>query len=157
MMYPLVLGLVDDEIPVTVTCRVLCFSKQAFFKWKAAPVTRRDWDDALLINVAVDFHHDDPEFGYRFIPDELTEQGMKVSRDRVNRLCTQQRLWLVHSRKRGRNRNPGPPVHDDLVQRVTTVGARRYTTATVDNTPQDTGHRHLSSCPMAPNVMKRNI
>jgi transposase InsO family protein len=28
-----------------------------------------------------------------------------------------QRLWSVHSRKRGLNRRPGPPVHDDLVER----------------------------------------
>jgi hypothetical protein len=35
----------------------------------------------------------------------------------VNRLRTQQRLWSVHSRKRGTGRGPGPPVHDDLVRR----------------------------------------
>ncbi len=35
MMYPLVLDLADDAIPVAVTCRVLGFSKQAFYQWKA--------------------------------------------------------------------------------------------------------------------------
>jgi transposase InsO family protein len=117
MMYPLVLDLAADKIPVAVTCRVLGFSKQAFYKWKADPVTQRDWDDAHLINAARDIHHDDPEFGYRFIADELAEQGLAASRNRVNRLCTQQRLWSVHSRKRGPNRKPGLPVHDDLVLR----------------------------------------
>jgi hypothetical protein len=34
MMYPLVLDLADDNIPVAVTCRVLGFSTQAFYKWK---------------------------------------------------------------------------------------------------------------------------
>ncbi len=34
MMYPLVLDLAADQIPVAVTCRVLGFSKQAFYKWK---------------------------------------------------------------------------------------------------------------------------
>ena len=71
MMFPLVLDLAADRIPVAVTCRVLGFSKQAFYKWKANPVTDRDWDDAHLINAAIDIHHDDPEFGYRFIADEL--------------------------------------------------------------------------------------
>ena len=123
MMYPLVLDLADDGIPVTVACRVLGFSKQAFYKWKADPVSRRDWDDAHLINAAVDIHHDDPEFGYRFITDELADQGVRASRNRVNRLCTSQRLWSVHSRKRGLNRKPGPPVHDDLVQREFTAEA----------------------------------
>ena len=31
MMYPLVLDLAADGIPVAVTCRVLGFSKQAFY------------------------------------------------------------------------------------------------------------------------------
>jgi hypothetical protein len=68
MMFPLVLDLAADSIPVAVTCRVLGFSKQAFYQWRADPVSQRDWDDAQLINAAVDIHHDDPEFGYRFIP-----------------------------------------------------------------------------------------
>jgi hypothetical protein len=57
----------------------------AFYKWKASPVSQRDWDDAHLINAAVDIHHDDPEFGYRFITDELAEKGVVASRNRVNR------------------------------------------------------------------------
>jgi putative transposase len=117
MMFPLVLDLAADKIPVAVTCRVLGFSKQAFYKWKANPVTARDWDDAHLVNAAIDIHHDDPEFGYRFITDELPDRGITASRNRVNRLCTQQRLWSVHARKRGLHRKPGPPVHDDLVER----------------------------------------
>ena len=63
MMFPLVLDLAADGIPVAVTCRVLGFSKQAFYQWRANPVTDRDWDDAHLINTAIDIHHDDPEFG----------------------------------------------------------------------------------------------
>ncbi len=34
------------------------------------------------------------------------------------RLCSQQRLWSQHSKKRGLNRKAGPPVHDDLVRRL---------------------------------------
>ncbi len=117
MIYPLVTDLADEGIPVVLTCRVLGFSKQAYYKWRANPVTQRDWDDAHLIHAALGIHHDDPEFGYRFITDELAERGVKASRNRVNRLCTAQRIWSVHSRKRGLNRHPGPPVHDDLVER----------------------------------------
>jgi putative transposase len=126
MMFPLVLDLAADpihKIPVAVTCRVLGFSKQAFYRWRAQPVTQRDWDDAHLINAAVDIHHDDPEFGYRFITDELADHGVIAGRNRVNRLCSQQRLWSVHAGKRGLSRKPGPPVHDDLVQREFTAAA----------------------------------
>jgi putative transposase len=121
MMYPLVRDLAADTIPVAVTCRVLGFSKQAFYKWLAEPVCRRDWDDAHLINAALDIHHDDPEFGYRFIADELATLGIRASRNRVNRLCTLQRIFSVHSKKRGTGRKPGPPVHDDLVERQFTA------------------------------------
>ena len=46
MMYPLVRELAVDGVPVTVTCRVLQFSKQGFYQWLRNPVTQRDWDDA---------------------------------------------------------------------------------------------------------------
>ena len=64
MMFPLVRDLAADKIPVAVTCRVLGFSKQAFYQWQTDPVCQRDWDDAHLINAAIDIHHDDPEFGW---------------------------------------------------------------------------------------------
>jgi putative transposase len=124
MIYPLVRDLAGDEtfpVPVAVTCRVLGFSKQAYFKWRANPVTDRDWNDAHLLNAAIDIHHDDPEFGYRFIADELEQQGVTASRNRVQRLCSLQKLFSVHARRRGAGRRPGPPVHDDLVRRKFTA------------------------------------
>jgi hypothetical protein len=32
-------------------------------------------------------------------------------------------LWIVLSKKKGKNREPGPPVHDDLVTRVLNADA----------------------------------
>ncbi|MFJ2371183.1 IS3 family transposase [Microbacterium sp. NPDC087665] len=118
MMFPLVHELAADRIPIAVTCRVLGFSKQAFFRWRANPVSQRDWDNAHLTNAAVDLHRDEPAFGYRFISDEIeAEAGLAASERRVWRLCSEQRLWSVFSKKRGLNRKAGPPVHDDLVLR----------------------------------------
>jgi transposase InsO family protein len=121
MMYPLVLELAAADapvrVPVAVTCRVLGFSTQAFYKWKARPVSDRDLADAYLTNAALDLHADDPEFGYRLIADDLNGAGHQVSENRVHRLCSQQGIFSVHSRKRGPGRTPGPPVHDDLVGR----------------------------------------
>ncbi|WP_157550709.1 IS3 family transposase [Microbacterium sp. Root553] len=118
MMFPLVHELAADRIPIAVTCRMLGFSKQAFFKWRADPVAQRDWDNAHLTNAAVDLHRDEPAFGYRFISDEIeAETGLRASERRVWRLCSEQRLWSVFSKKRGLNRKAGPPVHDDLVLR----------------------------------------
>jgi len=92
MIFPLVLDLAKRDapvrVPVVVTRRVLGFSTQAFYKWKKNPCSQRDWNDAHLINAALDINHDDPAFGYRFISDEL-----------------------------GLSRKAGPPVHEDLIQR----------------------------------------
>ena len=81
-----------------MTCRGLGFSNQAYYAWRARPVTDRDWADAHLINAAIDVHRDDPEFGYRFIADELPARGVRAGRNRVNRLCAQQRIFSTTAR-----------------------------------------------------------
>jgi putative transposase len=139
MMYPLVLELAATDapirVPVTVTCRVLGFSTQGFYKWRANPVCARDLADAYLTNAAVDLHTDDPEFGYRLIADDLRDAGHEVSDNRVWRLCSSQRLWSVHSKKRGLNRKAGPPVHDDLLAAVDEHGRTTHRfTADAPNT-----------------------
>ena len=120
MTFPLVRELAAEGIPVRLACGVLGFSPQAFYRWRARPVCDRDWDDAHLTNAMVDIHADDPEFGYRFIADELQAAGQRIGERRVWRLCSQQRLWSTTTNK-GRTaggKRPGPAVHDDLVQRV---------------------------------------
>ena len=118
MMYPLVRELADDGIPVTVTCRVLGFSPQGYHKWKANPVSARDWSDAHLVDAARQVHADDPVFGYRFIADELAqEHAITASENRVHRLCSAHGIFSVLARKKGRRPKPGEPVHDDLVHR----------------------------------------
>lgn len=70
----------------------------------------------------MDIHADDPAFGYRFISDEIeSESGIAASERRVRRLCSEQRIWSVFSKKRGVNRKAGPLVHEDLVQREFTA------------------------------------
>lgn len=123
MMYPLVTDLAADGIPVAVICRVLGFSKQGYYRWRSCPVTDRDWEDAHLVNAARDIHDDDPAFGYRFIADELPEKRIMAGENRVQRLCRDHGIWSVFSKKRGLNRKPGPPVHDDLVERDFTADA----------------------------------
>lgn len=117
MTYPLVRDLAAEGIPVAVTCRVLGFTKQAFYKWRTKPCSDRDLDEAYLINAAIDIHADDPMFGYRFIADELTAAGHVIGERRVWRLCSQQRLWSRFAKKKGSGKKAGPPVHDDLVRR----------------------------------------
>ncbi len=147
-MFPLVRELAADpdrRVPVAVTCRILGFTKQAYYKWLKNPVPQRDWDQAHLMNAAVDVHRDDPEFGYRFITDELQAAGWKVSPNRVARLCSAQRIWSVFAKKRGLNRKAGPPVHDDLVGRKFTADAPNEVWLT-DITEHWTGEGKLYLC-----------
>lgn len=118
MMYPLVRELAADGIPVTVTCRVLGFTPQAYYKWRANPVCDREWHDAHLVDAALQIHADDPTFGYRFIADELAEEhGIPASENRVHRLCSAHGIFSVLARRKGRRPRPKEPVHDDLVRR----------------------------------------
>ena len=119
MSYPLVRDLAAEGFDVQLTCGVLGFSRQAYYAWLAEPIGPRELEEAYLINALVDAHGDDPEFGYRFLADELQLAGHQVSERTVWRLCHQQKLWSTTVRKgrRGSGKSPGPAVHDDRVQR----------------------------------------
>jgi len=144
MTYPLVLDLAADGIPVAVTCGLLGFSRQAFYSWRADPVIERDLVDAYATNAAFEVHRDDPGFGYRFIADELIDAGHDVSERRVWKLCSQARIVSAHSRKRGRSKKPGPPVHDDLVERVFTApGPNRLWLTDITEHPTAEGKLYL--------------
>jgi len=149
MTYPLVLELAADGIAVTLICRVLGFSTQGFYRWRASPVTDRDWADAHLINAALEIHSGEPEFGYRLVADELPEHGISAGENRVQRLCSLQRIWSLHSTKRGLNRKAGPPVHDDM---LAIPGGRDFTAPApnvkwlTDITEHRTGEGKLYLC-----------
>ena len=146
MMYPLVVELAAEGVAVSMTCRVLGFSRQAFYKWQASPCSDRDWDDAILINAALDIHRDDPAFGYRFIADELERVGIVASENRVWRLCSQERIWSAHAKKRGLSRRAGPPVHDDLVQRdFTATEPNRVWLTDITEHPTGEGKLYLAA------------
>lgn len=117
MMFPLVTECARDGIAVTVSCRVLGFSRQAYYRWLADPVCQRDWDDAHLTNRLVDAHADDPAFGYRLLADEVNAAGRVASENRIHRLCRDQKLASITVRRRRGKGRPGPAVHDDLVRR----------------------------------------
>ena len=110
------------------------------------PDLRADWDDAHLTNAIVDVHGDDPEFGYRFIADELERAGHEVGEGRVQRLCREHRIWSTTTKKGRRNaKTPGPAVHDDLVNRDFSAPAPNVTWLT-DITEHPTAEGKLYCC-----------
>ena len=112
MTYPVVKDLARDGIPVKLSCRVLGFSRQAYYQWLAEPVSEREWSDAHAANAVLDAHADDPEFGYRFLADELRGRGLAVSDHQVLKACRLVKVRCCHSIRRGSGKRPGPAVHD---------------------------------------------
>jgi putative transposase len=124
MIYPLVRELAVDGIPVAVTCRVLKIARQPYYRWLAAPVTARDLVTAYRANALFDAHRDDPEFGYRFLVDEATANGQPMATRTAWAICAANRWWSAFGKpRRGKSGRPGPPVHDDQVNRVFTAAA----------------------------------
>jgi len=119
MMYPLVSELAVDGIPVTVTCRVLKLARQPYYRWLINPVTDAELTEAYRANALFDAHHDDPEFGYRFLADEARAGGQSMTERTAWRICSDNGWWSVFGKtKRGKGAKVGPPVHDDHVKRV---------------------------------------
>jgi hypothetical protein len=75
MMYPLVRELAVDGVPVTVTCRVLKIARQPYYRWLVNPVTAAELTAAYRADALFEAHHEDPEFGYRFLIDEAKQAG----------------------------------------------------------------------------------
>lgn len=123
MTYPLVRELAEDGIPVAVTCRVLDLARQPYYRWLDEPVTDADLEAAYRANALFDAHRDDPEFGYRFLADEARAAGEPMAYRTAWRICSDHGWWSVFGKKRTGKGRPGPPVHDDLVQRNFTADA----------------------------------
>ncbi len=124
MMFPLVRELAVGGIPVTVTCRVLKLCRQQYYRWIETPITDGQLDEAYLANAIFDAHQDDPEFGYRFLADEVRLADHDVSDRVVWRICRDNAWWSVFGKARSRKGSkPGAPSHDDLVRRSFTADA----------------------------------
>jgi transposase InsO family protein len=118
-MFPVVTDLADDGIPVTVSCRVLKLCRQQYYRWRAEPFTDAELDEAYLANAVFDAHRDDPEFGYRFLADEVRAAGHVEVGDRtVWRIASENGWWCSFGKKKTRKASaPATAAHDDLVRR----------------------------------------
>lgn len=113
-----------DGIPVTVTCRVLKLARQPYYRWLHDPITAAEFTQARRANALFDAHRDDPEFGYRFLVDEAREAGEVMAERTAWKLCRDNGWWSAFGKpRRGKGKRPGPPVHDDRVQRQFTATA----------------------------------
>ncbi len=118
MIYPVVRELAEDGVPVTVTCRVLKIARQPYYRWLIEPVCDRVRREAVLANAILGAHRDDPEFGHRFLADEVRQAGHQVCDRTVWRICRDNQWWSRFGKpRRNRGAQPGTAAHDDLVRR----------------------------------------
>ncbi len=83
--------------------------------------------EAYRANALFDAHRDDPEFGYRFLVDEARDAGESMAERTAWRICSDMGWWSAFGKpKRGKAKNPGPPVHDDLCAVVDKHGVIRH-------------------------------
>lgn len=110
--------LASSGVPAEVSLQVLELGRSPYYRWLARPVTDSELAEAYLANAIFDAHRDDPEFGYRFLFDEVNDAGHVVSERTVWRICSDNGWWSVFGKKKSRKRGPvGTPAHDDLVRR----------------------------------------
>lgn len=99
---------------MAVTCRVLGFTTQAYYKWLENPVSTRELEEKELIDTLRELREQDPEGGYRVLAGDLEDTGCQLSKRRVWRLCNKAGIRSVISKRRRKHTPAGPPVHDEL-------------------------------------------
>jgi putative transposase len=101
-----------------VTCRVLRVSRSGYYEWRGRAPSRRDVDDAYLLDTIIDVHvAARGTYGARRVHAELTlGRRLPVGRRRVERLMRCQHLAGVH-RRRWRHATRSAATWPDLVQR----------------------------------------
>jgi transposase InsO family protein len=110
--------LAASGIPVTVSLETLGLSPSPYYRWLEQPVTESELVEAYLANAIFDAHHDDPEFGYRFLTDEIRAAGLSAAERTVWRICSDNGWWCVFGKPKSRKRaKVAAPAHDDLVRR----------------------------------------
>lgn len=147
MMYPVVRELAADGIPVSVSCRILDIARQPYYRWLQQPVRPTEARREALTEAIREAHADDPEFGYRFLADEVRTAGHQVCDRTVWRICSVNGWWASFSRH-ARRRRAAPhrmPAHDDLIRRDFTAATPNQVWLT-DITEHQTDEGKLYVC-----------
>ena len=106
-VYPLISELADDGIPVAVTCRVLKLARQPYYRWLANPITAAEINQAYRANALFDAHHDDPEFGYRYLVEEARDAGQPMAERAAWRICSETAGGACSARNAARTARSG--------------------------------------------------
>jgi putative transposase len=107
------------DYPISLLCRMLGVSRSGFHAWRRRPPSDRELADAWLLERIREIHTESRQTcGARRVQRALCHRGVRVGRERVERLMRRERLsGLVPKRyRRTTVRVPGGRVADDLVE-----------------------------------------
>ncbi len=142
---PLVTDLGADGHKIDVVCQTLGFSRQAYYKWRANPISDRDATNEAIAEAAKKAHAVDPTHGYRQLYHTLVAQGVEVTESRLYRICRDHGIRSTITKTARKASTPGPPAHDDLLRRDFTAQAPNERWVT-DITEHPTGEGKLYCC-----------
>jgi transposase InsO family protein len=126
---------------------VLKLARQPYYRWRNNPISNAEIVQAYRANALFDAHRDDPEFGHRLLTDEARDAGEAMSDRTAWKIASENGWWSAFGKRRahGKGKKPGPPVHDDLVQREFIADAPNRLWLT-DITEHRTGEGKLYLC-----------
>jgi hypothetical protein len=136
MMYPLVRELADDGVPVTVTCRVLKLCRQHYYRWLAPPVSPTGSSTRRIGERDLRRARDDPEFGYRFLADEVRDAGHEPVTAPCGGSAAPRTAGGLGSARRGGARSSKPGT-----RQPTTTWSPEFTAPTPEPAVADRHHR----------------
>jgi ISMsm7 transposase (fragment) len=110
--------LAADGIPARCPCGSWSSPASPITVGGSKQVTTSELVEAYRANALFTAHMADPEFGHRLFVDDAATAGEVMSTRTAWRICRDNQWWSVFGKTRGKNgKRPGPPVHDDLLQR----------------------------------------
>lgn len=147
-----VFKLIDAEkatYPVSMLCRVLKVSRSGYYDWRDRPPSKRDRENADLIEQIREIHHRSREtYGYPRVHAELRALAVRCSRKRVARLMRKDGLrgcMRGRRRKHTTRRDPAATPAPDLVERnFMAMAPNKLWTADLTYLPTDEGFLYLA-------------
>jgi putative transposase len=98
----------EEAFPVRLMCRLLKVSPSGYYAWRDRPASRRDQDNARLLEQIRAIHAEsDSVYGSPKVWDELVRRGEGCGENRVARLMQAANLQGIPAVRRWRGRKPG--------------------------------------------------
>jgi putative transposase len=130
--------LIDAEkakYSISLLCRVLRVSRSGYYDWKDRPPSRRDRENAALIEKIREIHYRSRQiYGYPRVHAELRALGVRCSRKRVARLMQQAGLRGCRRGRKKRTTRCDPhatPAADLLKRNFTAAAPNKIWTADI--------------------------